>query len=228
MVVTTESFMVGKIIFSPMAVAGSNQKWLKLWLEFAGLVALVALTILYLSISWRKWCDPLIDFGDQLYSAWRLSEGAVLYRDVDLLYGPLSQYFNAALFAAFGPGIMILVASNLTIVAMIVALLYLLCRQAWGVIAALVACAVFVAVFAFSQYVHFGNLNYATPYSHETTHGMLVSLLLCFGLTFVLKPEFMLAGGLMTLAAGLTTWRYYRLLPKSNALIAWAVGVILP
>ena len=241
--------MVGKIIFSPMAVAGSNQKWLKLWLEFAGLVALVALTILYLSISWRKWCDPLIDFGDQLYSAWRLSEGAVLYRDVDLLYGPLSQYFNAALFAAFGPGIMILVASNLTIVAMIVALLYLLCRQAWGVIAALVACAVFVAVFAFSQYVHFGNLNYATPYSHETTHGMLVSLLLCFvlsrwiespapgrsfvagalfGLTFVLKPEFMLAAGLMTLVAGLTTWRYYRFLPKSNALIAWAVGAILP
>src|SRR5438105_3626205 len=197
--------------------------WRK-WLEIVGLVTLAAATAFFVATSWRKWSDPLIDFGDQLYTAWRLSQGAVLYRDVDLLYGPLSQYFNALLFRIFGPGVMVLVAANLAVFGAILAVLYLLCRRAWGVPSALVAGAIFVAVFGFSQFVHWGNLNYATPYAHETTHGMLICLLLCLilvraaenltisrsflaggllGLTAVLKPEFMLAGGLMTAVAGL-------------------------
>ena len=48
-------------------------------------------------MSWRKWPDPLIDFGRELYLPWRLANGAVLYRDVDDFYGPLSQYLNAGL-----------------------------------------------------------------------------------------------------------------------------------
>src|SRR5205814_1676063 len=141
-------------------------------------------------------------------------------RDVDTLYGPLSQYFNALIFRIFGPGIMVLVTANLVVYAAIVGVLYCLCRRAWGAGAALIASAIFVSVFSFSQFIHFGNLNYATPYAHEATHGLLVALLLAlvllrwmerptpglsflagalFGLTFVLKPEFVLSGGLMTL-----------------------------
>jgi MFS family permease len=230
-----------------MSSVGSNQNRRECWAEAASLAALVGLTIFYVSISWRKWCDPLVDFGDQLYTAWRLSEGAVLYRDVDLLYGPFSQYFNAALFALFGPGILVLVTANFIIFAAIVTVLYLLCRGAWGRIAAFVACALFIAVFGFSQFVHFGNLNYATPYSHETTHGMLVCLVLClllirwiedaspirslfagalFGLTALLKPEIMFAAAVMTVVAGLTRWRSGGL-PKTAA-VAWAVAAVLP
>ncbi len=218
------------------------------WLEFCGLVALFALAVFFVATSWRKWPDPLIDFGRELYVPWRLSHGALLYHDVSEQYGPLSQYFNATLFRCFGPGLMVLVWANLTIFAGIIATLYWLCRQAWGALAAFVACAVFIAVFGFSQFVPAGNYNYATPYAHETTHGFFVCLLLAlalthwkenptplwsfiagflFGLTTVLKPEFMLAGGLVTLAAALIGSQ------KNNhsilgSMAAWAAGAVLP
>jgi hypothetical protein len=225
-----------------------NQNRRDIRLEAGGIALLIALATFFLAISWRKWCDPLLDFGDQLYTAWRLSEGAVLYRDVDLLYGPLSQYFNAALFRVFGPGITVLVATNISIFAVILTVLYFLSRRAWGATAAIVACGIFIAVFGFSQFAVIGNYNYATPYSHEVTHGMLVCLLLClvlvrvvedgtmiqsllagglFGLAAVLKPEFALAGGLMTLTAALTRWRC-RSRPRTLEVVAWTFGAILP
>ena len=218
------------------------------WLETVGAVALIGLAAFYLTISWCKWCDALIDFGDQLYTAWRLSEGAVLYRDVDLLYGPLSQHINALLFRIFGPGIIVLVIANLVVVFAIVATLYLFIRKVWGAFAAFMACAVFISIFAFSQFVHFGNLNYVTPYSHEATHGLLVSLALCyvlgrwienskplvtfvagglFGLTALLKPEFVVAGILMTVVAGLIRWRQGNFFVGRIAIV-WAIGAIGP
>src|SRR5215831_10677178 len=62
------------------------------WTGLAGLV------IYFLAVSWRKWPDPLIDFGRELYLPWRLANGALLYRDADDYFGPLSQYLNAGLF----------------------------------------------------------------------------------------------------------------------------------
>lgn len=196
------------------------------WAEGAGIVLLVGLTTYQLLISWRKWNHPIIDFGRELYTPWRLSEGAVLYRDVESVYGPLSQYLNAGLFKCFGPGLMVLVAANLVVVGLIISLVYFSFRAGWGVVGALAASVVFVSVFAFSQYLSVGNFNYATPYSHETTHGMLVALALLtvlvrwirkptvrrngvvgvlLGLTFILKPEFILAGILLLLVATLLT-----------------------
>ena len=32
--------------------------------------------------SFRKWADVHIDFGNELYVAWRLAEGDALYRDI--------------------------------------------------------------------------------------------------------------------------------------------------
>jgi hypothetical protein len=51
------------------------------------LVALFALAIFFVATSWRKWPDPLIDFGRELYVPWRLSHGALLYHDVSEQYG---------------------------------------------------------------------------------------------------------------------------------------------
>jgi len=218
------------------------------WGEWLGLVALAGLAAYFVAVSWRKWPDPLIDFSRELYVPWRLSQGALLYRDVTDIFGPLSQYLNAAVFALFGPGLIVLVAANLVVFAGILAAIYVLFRRAWGPGAALAAGAVFVAVFGFSQFISIGNYNYATPYCHEATHGLLVCLLLVaalsrwleaptparsflagglFGLTAVLKPEIMLAGIVVTLAAvGLQhgsrrawSWR---------GAAAWAAGAVLP
>ena len=217
------------------------------WLEGAGVLALAALTGFFLATSWRKWTDPLLDFGKELYVPWRLGQGALLYRDVDDYYGPLSQYANAGLFAAFGPGLMVLVAANLCVFAAILFLLYRLFRRAWGAGAAFVASGLFISVFAFSESVLVGNYNYATPYAHESTHGFLVCLALVTllpdwigrvssgrafaagllgGLTAVLKPEFMVAAAALVLAAVALKRRAVRLRPGE----AWALvaGAVLP
>jgi hypothetical protein len=216
--------------------------------EWPGFAVLAGLAVYFLALSWRKWPDPLIDFGRELYLPWRITQGAVLYRDVDDFYGPLSQYFNAGLFKLFGPGLMVLVAANLVIFAAIVALIYRLFRRAWSAVAAWIAAAVFIAVFGFSQSVGIGNYNYATPYAHEATHGLLVCLLLVaglvawvehatprrsflagglFGLSAVLKPEILLAAGLVTGVAFVVQRRLRRPLGPA-AIGAWVAGAVLP
>lgn len=216
--------------------------------EWLGLAVLAGLVVYFLAVSWRKWPDPLIDFGRELYLPWRLANGAVLYRDVDDFYGPLSQYFNAGLFKVFGPGLMVLVTANLVVFTAILAVIYRLFRRAWGPGAAWVSAAVFIAVFGFSQLVGVGNYNYATPYAHEATHGLLVCLLLVavlsgwmetatprrsfvagllFGLSAVLKPEIVLAAGLVTGVAYMGQ-RWFRRPLGRAAIGAWLVGAVLP
>jgi hypothetical protein len=216
--------------------------------EWLGWAALAGLTLFYLSISWRKWPDTTVDFGRELYVPWRLTHGAVLYRDIEDNYGPLSQYLNAGVFALFGPGIMALVTANLGIFAGIIAAIYTLFRRAWGAGAAFLSSALFISVFGFAQYVGVGNYNYATPYAHEATHGLFVCLLLVLvlgrwvelttillsslagvllGLTALLKPEIMLAAALVTLAAAAMRAHARKSIPV-NALAAWAGCVALP
>jgi len=186
--------------------------------EYVAVAALVASALCALALSWRKWPDPIADVGHQLYTAWRLAQGAVLYRDVGCLYGPFSSYLNALLFRVFGPGMMVLVAANLTVYFAIAGLAYRLFRAAYGTGVAVAVLAVFVWVFSFNQLMGLPNYTYALPYAHESTHGLLVSLalilaasrwiagprivhalvlgLLC-GLAFVIKPEFMLVSALV-------------------------------
>ncbi len=218
------------------------------WGEIAGLITLAGLTSMFLAFSWRKWPDPLIDFGTELYTPWRLANGAVLYRDVDCFYGPLSKYFNALIFLLFKPGLMVLVAANLIVFATIVTILYLLCRRAWGINSALAACAIFIVLFGFSQFVGIGNYNYATPYCHEVTHGLLLCLLLTFllvrwvedatplrsffagtllGLTALLKPEILFAAGAVTTVAVIEKCRSSSR-SSANAIAAWTIGALLP
>jgi hypothetical protein len=217
-------------------------------LESLGILGLTCATVFFAVTSWRKSSDPLIDFGEQLYSAWQLSQGAVLYRDVDLLYGPLSQYFNAAIFRIFGPGLSVLAIVNLVVFAAICTSIYVLFRRSWGVLAAWSSTLIFISVFGFSYFVDLGNYNYVTPYAHETTHGMLVCLLLCFvlaalvkkttlaraffagllfGMTLVLKPEFILAAIALTVLAGSAHWKRGDS-SKLGIFFSWALGALLP
>jgi len=170
----------------------------------AGLT-LALLVAFYLLLSWRKWPDLQIDFGRELYVPWRLAAGEVLGRDVESPFGPLSPYCNAALFSVFGPGLMVLVTANLAIYTAILGTAYGLFRRAWGVAGAWTGAVVFIGVFSFSQYLWTGNYNYATPYAHEATHGMLVCLLLAVVVDrYVRRPAPMLAalgGGLLGLTA---------------------------
>ena len=190
-----------------------------LWLpEMCGGAILAAVLVYFLRVSWRKWPDPIIDSGAQWYAAWRISQGESLSHEAAWNYGPLSAYLNGLLFKIFGASLNVLFAANLLIFAAILVLAYAAFRRAWGRLGAFAACGVFIAVFSFSHLTSVANYNYAAPYSHESTHGMLLMfaalfvaaswsrkesrtlaffLGTCGGSSAVLKPEFMLAAGVV-------------------------------
>jgi Dolichyl-phosphate-mannose-protein mannosyltransferase len=174
--------------------------------------------------SWRKWPDPVIDFGRELYVPWMINRGAVLYRDIASLFGPLSPYVNAFWFRLFGDSLLTLVVCNLAILAATTAGIYHLIRTSTDRVTAAAAGLAMLLFFGFAQYVGLGNYNFITPYSHETTHGfaLCVGLLiglhrsltagsrtfavlagLCCGLALLTKPEISL-GALAILAVGFT------------------------
>jgi len=163
-----------------------------------------------LAWSWRKWPDPLVDFGRELYVPWQLTHGLVLYRDLASLFGPVSPYVNALWFRLFGASLMTLVFCNLVILSAMVAGIHYLVRVSTDRVTASAASLTTLLLFGFSQYVDVGNYNFVTPYSHEATHGLALSVAslvllyhalanrsrracaaagLCFGLVLLTKPE---------------------------------------
>ena len=195
------------------------------WVGFAILLlAFVAGAVL----SWRKWTDPLIDFGVQLYLPERLASGDVLYRDVMYLTGgPLSQYYHALLFRIFGASFLTLIVSNLAITAGMVVLIYRLFRAAADTGTAAVMGVGIILIFAFGQLIDMGNYSYAAPYSHEALHGLALSILtvsllagwlearrppillgagFCFGLVFLTKPDIFMALAICVAATFALGW----------------------
>jgi hypothetical protein len=202
--------------------------------------------------SFRKWTDVHIDFGNELYIAWQLSEGKALYRDIAHRNGPLSHYVNALAFAVGGVSLRTLVALNLALLAAITAMIHRALRLAFGRVAALVATLAFLGLFGFSQYVNIANFNYVTPYHHFQTHGVALSLALllaldrfarggsaawaggagaCLGALFLTKVElFVPAAGMALLGGALLWWgpaRPRREVARGGAvLLAAALGVV--
>ena len=137
--------------------------------------------------SWNKWADPLVDFGRELYTPWRLAEGQVLTQDIATLFGPASQYFNACCFDWFGTGLLTLTVCNLLILAVLTAVLYVLVSQLCDRATATVACLAQLIIFSFSQYVLESNYNFVAPYAHEATHGLVLNVAMIASFTQYLR-----------------------------------------
>jgi len=190
-------------------------------IAWRGPILIAVAAIGMMAWTWGTWPDVQIDFGRELYTPRRIVEGDVLYRDIALFNGPLSQYFNALCFSVFGDSLLTIVVCNLAILALLIALLYYAFRQVSQPPAVVAACLVFVMLFAFAQFVGIGNYNYVCPYSHEVTHGLILSLLavvlawssdrrcllrsaasgLFLGLAFLTKAELFLPGAAASVAA---------------------------
>ena len=184
------------------------------WLRFVSLAILIAAGCLMASISWLKWPDLLIDFGEQVYLAWQISEGKVIYKDLAYLHGPFSGYLHALVFKLFGPGILTLAIFNMVISAALALLIYIFIKNSSDQLTATVCTLAFITLFAFGQYSGGGNFNFICAYVYELPHGVALSLLTlyCFskyvetkslprliivyflvGLVFLTKPEVFLA-----------------------------------
>ena len=194
--------------------AGTTPQHRDRFRRYAILALHAAVFVALIGWSWRKWPDPLIDFGRELYVPWEITRGRVLYRDIASLFGPLSPYVNALWFRLFGVSLMTLVACNLAIFAAMVAGIYHLVRIATGRVTAGAASLSTLLLFGFAQYGPVGNYNFVCPYSHEATHGMALSVAMlvalqsavagrrqilwamsgaCLGLAMLTKPEIGLA-----------------------------------
>ncbi|MCE9593199.1 MAG: glycosyltransferase family 39 protein [Planctomycetes bacterium] len=177
--------------------------------------AVVAFAFVALAFwSWGKWPDVLVDFGRECYAPWRLAEGDVLYRDLAWFNGPLSPYFNALAFEIGGASLRTLFVVNLAVLAVLTVLVWRLIARLADPVAASAACVVVLALCGFGQLVGVGNYNFVAPYSHEATHGLVLTLLalecfecarerrslalhvlggLCVGLAWLTKVEMALA-----------------------------------
>jgi hypothetical protein len=184
----------------------------------ASFVALVAWT-------WGTWCDPLVDFGRELYVPWRIRAGEVLYRDIAWFNGPLSQYWNAGLFTLFGASLRTLVVANLALAALTCGLVYRLGRSLGGLVGATTACLLFLALLALPQQDRIANFNWICPYSHELTHGVLLALL-AYGSLLAWRRN---GGRHWALATGLATGLCALTKPEVFAatLLALGVGLVL-
>jgi len=171
--------------------------------------------------TWGTWPDVLVDFGQQLYLPWQIAEGRVLYADLAYYNGPLSPYVNTLAFKLFGVGLQTMVVLNLFWMGVLIGLLHHAFRLVGGRLSAVVACLVFVLLFAFGHYVGISNYNYVCPYTHEMTHGLILSLAsivcvwhsvrfgswmsgaagLLLGLAFLTKAEVFVAGVAGTMVA---------------------------
>lgn len=193
--------------------------------------ALIAATMAVMTWrTWGTWPDPLIDFGRELYFPWQILSGKVLYRDLASLFGPLSPYFNAAMFRLFGVSLLTLVLVNLALLGVLLALLYAILKRIGSRLGATVACVIVLLLFAFPRYINMANFNFVCPYTHSATHGLILGVAavyfmaryherpsplwasaagLAVGLVFLTKPE-MFVGAAPAVAAGflLAAWAH--------------------
>jgi len=156
----------------------------------------------------------MIDFGRELYIPWQILEGSTLYTDIAYFNGPLSPYINSVWFLLFGVHMRSFIIANFIILAIIIFVFYKLLEKVDSKTGATIGCLMLVTVFAFPRYDFVGNYNFIAPYSHEMTHGLLLSFLclyclsiyqcqkktwaiflsgLLIGLVFLTKAEFALA-----------------------------------
>ncbi|HEY0781099.1 MAG TPA: glycosyltransferase family 39 protein, partial [Thermoanaerobaculia bacterium] len=153
----------------------SARRWL-------GPLAVCGAALAMLLWSAGTWPDAIVDFGRELYVPWQLAQGKVLYRDIAYQNGPLSPYWNRLWFAVLGVSLRTLVVANLAAMAALLVLLDRLLREMAGALAATLGGLTFVLLFGFAQLIPIGNYNWLCPYSHEMTHGVLLSLAALYAL----------------------------------------------
>jgi len=137
---------------------------------------LSAIGAFFLSRTWQKWANPIVDFGREVYIPWRINEGEVLYKDLNFLFGAFPPYWNALLFKVIGPSLLTLTIFNIFISSLNTALIYRFFYRTFGRLTAFVTAASFLIFFVFNQYYVNSNTYYIAPYSHSYFYAIFFTL----------------------------------------------------
>lgn len=196
---------------------------------------------------WGKTGDVAGDFGHELYIAWQLNSGKILYRDLSYPYGPLPACINAMWMHLFGPQFGAVLIGNALILIPATFLLHRLCLRCAGPLAAFLATAFFLPVFALSCPTRITVFNYLTPYAPGIVHGFVLCLgmIECVlqyhqrgrrrwlmlagvltGLALLCKPE-MFLGCVAAFSAGVAGSLWLRKSPNWKGAIGIALAAIV-
>ena len=162
----------------------SADRTARLWAKarpWAGPLSLAGLLAVFLWKTWLRWPDALVDFPNFLYLPWRMSQGALLYRDLTCIYGPLPLLVQAGAFRLFGPGLDVIIGLNITVTAGALALVYGIFRMIGDRFSGWLCSLVFLVVFALQHYGEPAS-NFIAPYSCQGTWGFAGVLLTVFAL----------------------------------------------
>jgi hypothetical protein len=227
--------------------AGQEPPVAKPWTSRRYLIAALFLLYILMNVAtWRRSGDLVVDWGRELYTPWRLSEGDVLYRDVASLFGPLASYVNALWFSVFGVSIAVIQAANILGIGLLSLLLYDVFRRISGHAGGILAAYLFLSMFAYSYMG--GIFNFVTPYSHDATMGLALCVILVWllmhmerratafralgtglacGLAWLTKPEIAVAA-VATLGVGVLLLARQSDRPGKGIWIAILFGLLLP
>jgi hypothetical protein len=122
--------------------------------------------------SWRRWLDPIVDTGRDLYVAEQLGRGLRLYRDIRYEYPPLAPYLLAGITRFTGHSLAAYAAIGFAQSIAIAVLLWLIARRVGGRWAALTTALLFAAV----NFTGATLYNFIFPYSYAATLGILFVL----------------------------------------------------
>lgn len=132
-----------------------------------------------LNLSWLKWPHLITDFGREAYVAWQLSEGSVLYHDINYHYGPLASLINGGLMFLFGNTLSTLFYANTAFVLIFTVVFYNLFSRISSPFIGLFVLMVFLTCNAFAHPGYYGIYNFITPYSYDIIYGFyLISILI--------------------------------------------------
>src|ERR1041385_5464172 len=99
-----------------------TRAWLP-WIWLAGVYLLLVV------ISWKRWANPIVDCGREMYVPWQIAEGKMLYRDLFFMYGPFVPYWHALLLKIFGVHLNVFYAVGLVLTAVQAALDFTIARR---------------------------------------------------------------------------------------------------
>jgi hypothetical protein len=144
--------------------------------------ALAALITAFVGLAvtaWGRGPDPVITYGDQVYAAWRLSEGDRLGEALIVPDGPLSTIVQGALFWAVGPSVVALGVLNHLLWAVGLAACWRLTRPRMPPYAAMMVGLTLLVGFVFPHLTPLGNYSLVAPGVPEAAHGLwLLGMLL--------------------------------------------------
>jgi hypothetical protein len=215
-----------------------------------GLVTIV--TIAMIAWIWPRCPGAVDDFGREVYVPWQLAQGKVLYRDISYINGPIAPYFNALLFRLFGSSVNTLKWFNALLIVALAQLIYRLVLTIADHVAATTCGIVFAIMFAGQQVsgaaISNATYNWLTPYSHDLTYGVALSIAMVaalwraslgrrtlwlgvagflLGLIFLTKPEPFLAAAVAGFAGAFCLLRDPSL-PRAKPIIVMIVSLLVP